>query len=193
MKNISLALILSLLCSSFLFSQSNQSAGDAFMDYQKLITNQQFEESLDYIYPKLFTLMSKEQMLKVLKATVNNPLLEVEFGEFKLLKAGAPQKIENQYYSLIDYSVVIKMKVKTKNEKQRETMNNRMLLGLQKQFGEENVSLNRVTGYFEVKSEKKAVAISKDGKSKWTFLTVEPNQKLMMEKILPSSVVEELF
>lgn len=65
-------------------------------------------------------------------------------------------------------------------------------LSLEKTFGSGNVEFNEETEFYEIHSIKNAFGISENGMSDWKFIVVEPQQKFILEKILPKELTEKL-
>ncbi|MNR58497.1 hypothetical protein D3C85_1795120 [compost metagenome] len=58
-------------------------------------------------------------------------------------------------------------------------------------FGSDNVKLDEATETYTITAAKSSWAISKNGQTDWKFINVEPNQRLIMEKILPKELINE--
>lgn len=166
-----------------------------FNQYLSTIVNMEFEKSMEYITPEFFEIIPKAQMIKAMKMAFNNPGMEFEIKNPKILKVNDKKEIENKYYSLLTYSNQLNMKIKgeegeTKDEK--TTRINLTKLSLEKTFGSGKVVYNEKTEFFEIQSQKDVYAISKNGKSDWKFLVIEKKQKMILEKILPKELSEKI-
>tara|TARA_Y100001978_G_scaffold202929_1_gene225789 strand:- start:1256 stop:1849 length:594 start_codon:yes stop_codon:yes gene_type:complete len=192
LKKLILSFSISLLAFNFSHAQSEaQAVKDGFNKYQVLLQEKKFNEAMNYIYPELFTLVAKEKLVKILEQTFSNPMLEVKMGESKVTKTGKVQEINGKKYMIITFKGVSYMKPGGTAE-QQALLKDRMQAGFNEQFGADNVSYSESTGFFTIQMEKEAVAISSDGKN-WTYLSIEPQQKLMVEKILPAEIVAQVF
>lgn len=80
----------------------------------------------------------------------------------------------------------------SEDEEQNELTKKITKLQLEKTFGSGNVRYNEKTKFYEIHSIKKAFGISENGTSGWKFLVVEPEQKLILEKLLPKELTENL-
>ncbi|GAB7258326.1 hypothetical protein [Polaribacter sp. BM10] len=166
-----------------------------FNDYLSTIVNMEFEKSMEYIVPEFFEIIPKSQMIKVMKMTFNNPDMEFELKNPKILKVNDKKKIEKKYYSLLTYSNQMNMKIKgeegeTKDEK--TTRINLTKLSLESTFGSENVVYNEKTDFFEIQSQKDVYGISESGEKNWKFLVIEKKQKMILEKLLPKELSEKI-
>jgi hypothetical protein len=166
-----------------------------FNDYLSTIVNMEFEKSMEYIVPEFFEIIPKSQMIKVMKQAFNNPGIEIEITNPKIIEVKDKKEIENKYYSLLTYSNQMNMKIygeaeETKNEK--TTRINLTKLSLESTFGSENVEYNENTDFFQIQSQKDVYGISKNGENNWKFLVIEKKQKMILEKLLPKELSEKI-
>ncbi|SDR71459.1 hypothetical protein [Christiangramia echinicola] len=197
MKKIILLLI---LVSNLTFGQTNESYKENlnkdFVEYNDLILKQEFEKSMDYMLPKFFEIIPKNQMVLLMKQVYNNPDLEFKMDKPKNIVYGEPKKIEEKYYSEITYLYDMQMRFnnieESENPEQNELNKNLTKLSLEKTFGAGNVNFNEETEFYEIQSNKNAIGISENGTSDWKFVVVEPKQKFILEKILPQELTEKL-
>ncbi len=188
-------LFISVLTISFSTAQGQNNIEGAFMAYQKLLQESQFEASMQYVHPKLFEVFPKKKMLQVLKTMANNPMINSEIMEAEVLETSEVKEVEGSYYATLKYRTRIKMQLVTKGMQpnKKRILLNQMEKAFIEQFGEENVRFDKENDSFILSPVKDAVAISENGASDWKFIPVEKNQKLMMEKILPKEIAAALF
>ncbi|TKC03574.1 hypothetical protein [Pedobacter cryotolerans] len=193
-------LILLLLVSKFTFGQTDENYKENlnkdFIEYNDLILKQEFEKAMNFMLPKFFEIIPKNQMVLLMKQVYNNPDLEFKADKPKDIEYGKLKKIEENYYSKITYSYDIKMKFnnaeESEDEDRRKLNENLIKLALEKTFGSGNLKFNEKTKFYEIHSIKNAFGISENGTSDWKFVVVEPKQKFILEKILPKELTEKL-
>ncbi|PPK95826.1 hypothetical protein LY01_01419 [Nonlabens xylanidelens] len=172
----------------------NQIQAD-FTNYLNSIVNMELEKSLDYMPTEFFDIIPKAKMLEVMKQTFNNPDMEIDIKNPTILKIDDAQKIENKYYSLLTYSSQMDMKINGEEHETEEDKKLRISMtktAFQQSFGAENVVYNDTTGFFEIQSQKDVYGISDNGKTGWKFLVLEKNQKVILEKLLPAQLIQDL-
>ncbi len=188
--------ILSLVFCTFLlnigFAQSEDAIRKGFKKYQDFLKAGEYEKSMDLVYPKLFDLVPKSTLLDAIKSTFNDPNLEIEMGDGKILEIGKAQKVEGEYFSFISYESVIKMKANASGEAEQEAINVQLKANFEENFGANNVSYDEETGFFTIKVKEQSLAISPNGKDSWKFLTLQKNQLMLMEQILPAEILEQV-
>lgn len=167
-----------------------------FIEYNNLIKNKEFEKSMNFMLPEFFEIIPKNQMVLLMKKTFNDPDIEFEMNEPKQIIIGDAKKVENKYYSKIDYTYDIKMKfnnyTKSEDEEENKLTQNLMKISLEKTFGSGNVKFNDKTGFYEIQAQKNAYGISNNGVNDWKFIVVEKKQKFILEKLLPKEITEKI-
>lgn len=166
-----------------------------FNRYLNSIINKDFEESMNYLTPEFFEIIPKSQMVKVMEQTFNNPSIEFEFKNPKILEVKNSEKIENKFYSLLSYSNQMNIKIKSDHEEtedEKKMRINMTKLSFEQTFGAGNIIYNDKTGFFEVQVTKQVYAISKEGQTDWKFIVVEEKQKPILEKILPKVLTDKI-
>ena len=191
-----LFLTLFLFITSIAFAQDNTKEIDSqFTDYLNSIINQDFEKSMDYMAEDLFKILPKEQMVLMMEKTFNNPAMEFELKEPKILKIDDSQQIEGKHYAVLTYSNLINMKFlidEEETEDEHKLRINLTKLALINTFGSGNVKHNEKTDFFKIYSEKHACAISANGKTGWKFLVLDKEQKFILEQLLPKQIIDTM-
>ena len=166
-----------------------------FNEYLNSIVNKNFAKSMNYVIPEFFEIIPKSQMIKLMEQTFNNPSMEFELKNPKILSINDAQKIEEKFYSLLSYSNQMNMKILNEGEETEDEKKMRIgltQLSFEKNFGSENVKYNKETDFFEILVEKQVYTISQDGKTDWKFLVIEKKQKVLLEKLLPKELVDKI-
>ena len=178
------------------YSQDYKKAiNDEFTTYITHLVNMEFEESMEFIRQSLFDIIPKDQMLMVIKQAFNNPDIEIQLRDPKILKIKDAEKIDDKFYALLTYSNIMKMRYLSKKDETEEQTQFREEItqqSLEKMFGKKNVSLNKTTGFFEIYVKKDVYAISQNGQNEWKFLAIEENQKTLLEKLLPKKLTKKI-
>lgn len=166
-----------------------------FTEYLNSIMNRDFEKSMEFILPDFFEIFPKDQMITLMEQTFNNPSIEFEFKNPKILEIKDSRKIEPKYYAMLSYSNQMNMKVNSdevENEEEKESRIKLMKLSFEQTFGSENVQYNTETEFFEIQVEQQVYAISENGLTDWKFLVIEKKQKVILEKLLPKELLDKI-
>jgi len=159
----------------------------AFIENMK---EKKINSAVEFIYPRYFEVVSKEQMTQILNSTYNNPSILTEIQKFDIDKIEKPEKINSEYYSITDYSFIMKLKIDWNSFPNSEQIKSQIKDGLSKKFGSENIKYFSDEDYYIVNAKMKSCAISSNQKD-WTFLILEPQYKPELESILPEKILEK--
>lgn len=157
-----------------------------FKYYNELLRNKEFSKSMDYLNTAIYKVAPKEDLLQMIEQTFNNPDVDIKLSEPTVKNVGDTKVINNITYSVFEYTGDMSMRFKAEEMKNDTTGATKSLLATQ--FGEQNVTYDRASGFYNIKVVKKVVANSDDLK-KWTFLVIEESQKEMLGTLIP----KELF
>jgi hypothetical protein len=139
------------------------------------------------VYPKLFELQSKEQMIKLIKRVQNNGLnIKTEFkniGEIsKLISSEKEMFCRVQYY--INMTVKLSGRMLAGKEKLKQDF--------QDYYGLKNVKYDNESSTFLIIAKKSMFAVSKKDSSLWKYLEFDENNKTTLYKLIPTNVLEQI-
>lgn len=190
MKTQSL-LFLFVLLSMMTFSQTKINPDDAAIKksltyFVKSIQSKQIDQAVSCIYPKFFTIISKEQMTQILNMTYNNPFMKIEVQDFKFGNIEKPELITGEYFSIAQYFLKLKCNVSSLNDDMKKKMSS----ALTTKYGVNNVKYLANESSYLINATMKACAVSKDKKT-WKFVVLEKEYKKELVKILPKKVLDK--
>jgi len=189
MKKLFLLILLSF--SLFSCSQEKSEISTIKSDFEKFILNIQNKnigEAVNCIYPKFFEIVPKEQMRQMLEVTYNNPHLGISINKFNIDEVKNPEKINNEYFTSINYTFDLDLKLNSDELKRKKEI---LQAGLERKFGPTNVNFENENQIFHINSSKKAIGISKNGKSDWKFIVIENEYKPYLLRVLPEKIINE--
>ncbi len=173
------------------FAQSEEALKkDAKLMYQASY-NLNFETVLDYTYPKIFDIASREQLSQILQNSFQNEQFKIRlvFPEVTL-KYGKIKEIDGKKVVLITYVSAMRMTFEQKfygNEAQE------MLMGLKQSLPEKKVSYEPNTNSFFIEGTDAMIAISDNHTNKtWKFITYDKVQRPMLVQMLGENLLKEL-
>ncbi|MGE8514379.1 MAG: hypothetical protein ACN6N7_16880 [Chryseobacterium culicis] len=190
MKTKSL-LFLFVLLSMMTFSQTKANSDDAAIKksltyFVSSIQSKQIDQAVSCIYPKFFTIISKEQMTQILNMTYNNPFMKIEVQDFKFGNIEKPELITGEYFSITRYFLKLKCNVSSLNDDMKKKMSS----ALTTKYGANNVKYLANESSYLINATMKACAVSKDRKT-WKFVVLEKEYKKELVKILPKKVLDK--
>lgn len=190
MKTQSL-LFLFVLLSMKTFSQTKTNPDDPAIKksltyFVNSIQSKQIDQAVSGIYPKFFTIVSKEQMTQILNMTYNNPFMKIEVEDLKFGNIEKPELITGEYFSITPYFLKLKCNVSSLNDDMKKKMNG----ALTAKYGANNVKYVASEGSYLINAAMKACAVSKDKKT-WKFVILEKEYKKELVKILPRKILDK--
>lgn len=189
-----LKLVTMLLMLSFLYSnaQNNyqKSISQSLNGMVNSIKTKNIDGALGYIYPKLFTVIPKQQMKQMMTMTYDNPFIETDIRNFKINAIQKPQLIDKEYFSKADYAFSMKLKIDWKSIPNGEKMKTVITDGLYKKFGKASVKYDGRENSYLINAVMHACAISPNGNN-WKLIIIEKEYKSQLSKVLPAKILNE--
>lgn len=190
MKTKSL-LFLFVLLSFMTFAQTKTNPDDAAIKksltyFANSIKTKKIDQAVNCIYPKLFTVIPKEQMNQILNMTYNNPMIKLEMNNLRFGNIEKPELINGEYFSIANYFFQLKLDVSAMNEDMKKKISD----ALMKKYGKNNVKYLANEGSYLINANMKACAVSKDKKA-WKFVILEKEYKSQLVKVLPKKVLDK--
>ncbi len=188
MKQKFILLLSIIILSATTFAQTDkEDINKMFNTYKQALDSLQLEKSMDYIYPKLYEIAPKEQLIAIFKKTFSDPNVQIRFSQIRL-KSISETKVHNKVkYALVsyDYAMIFTFS-KAYSIEQIYTL-------YQKKYGVENVSKDDKNRSISIKMDKLFYAINdpKYGNS-WCFLEKNKAQKQMLETLIPKEIINKL-
>ena len=188
MKKYYLLYLLIISCSKLFAQNVNQAVERDFINYSKLISDKKTDQALNYINPKLFDLVPKEQMKVALEAVFNLPNIEYKIAVPTITKFSEVKTIDKISYVKLETISPVEMKFYDVALDSNKL--NMMLKSFQNKFGTGNVKYDQKSGFFKINAIKQAVASSAD-QSNWKFVTIDNASMLtLLEKIIPAELLK---
>lgn len=177
---------------TFLFSQKNYeiTINKDLTSFVQTMKSKDMDKAVEYIYPKYFTVVPKEQMKKILNLTYNNPAIKTTILDFKVLNIEKPEKINTEFFSFTNYGFKMNLKIDWTSFPNSQQIKTQINDGLYKKFGNENVTYFPKEDYYIINAKMKACAVSNNG-TNWRFVVIEKNYKPELVKVLPEKILDK--
>jgi len=157
------------------------------INYTTAFNNKQWNTVTAMMYPKIFDLMSKENLVLILE---NMDQLGVNMTtEFQSIN-GISKVIENggEKFCKIHYHGIIKVKLSGLMTQGSTLMQPKF----EKEFGKENVKYNETTNSFTINAKRSMVAVSGKNNSMWKYIDINSPQAPGLKNLIPVSVRKQL-
>ena len=160
----------------------------ALTNYTNATINNDIDTLITFVYPKVFTLLSKEKMIKMLKKMYSSgkapkitAIEHTNFSSLETYKGGS--------FSIVTSLMSMELNSPAVDNPKLEDM---MCEMLKRQMGKDaEVSLDKSRHVFFVKKESKVIAI-KEGIEGWKFIGYEQAKKYTAKDIIPKAISKKI-
>lgn len=173
------------------FSQNNETLKTDVKKMYDASYNMAFDEVMDYTYPKIFEIASREQVATAIQSAFDNEEMKIRFvtvaPEFRYSEI---KKIENKTISLVNYNSTMRMTF----ERKLETDEVDALMKAFNESGEyKKVLFEKDRNSFLLEADAAMIAVADEStKGKWTFVNYSKSQAQLAEMLLGANVMKEL-
>jgi hypothetical protein len=150
------------------------------------------EKVLDYTYPKLFTIATREQMLEVLKSTFETDDFTTELDSLKIDTIYPVFTINNASYSKVRHSMLMKMVYKEPFDTADKEGTEMMVTMMEEQFGKGNVRFDPIKNSLNIFMHSDMVAVKDNLSPKWTFANLDEDNPEMLNMLFSKEVIAKL-
>jgi hypothetical protein len=157
--------------------------------YFKATEEKNWEGVLDMIYPKLFDLASREDLIAVFE-NMEAEGMELHMSDMKVRDISGLEIFEGEQFALVDYSMKMKIKFTGEDFSDKEAI--QMMKGaFEGIYGAENIVVDEEEASFDIQVEKSMFAIAGIGSSDWKFIEQNKGQDYLMDQLLPKEIREK--
>ncbi len=179
------------------FSTGNAQAGTALQprldSFLKLTTLLDIERILDFTYPKLFTIVPREQMAELMKNTFDNGELKVVLDSLKQGKIYPPLTTEEGSFVKVDYSMIMRMHFTDMDDDSTDYSEKAgFIVGvLENKYGTGNALLDPLENRIDIRVHTALLAVRDSYSPQWTFLNFDKNEP-MTSLLLSQELIDKL-
>jgi len=159
---------------------------NAVLRFTKL---KQLDKVLDYTYPKVFTIIPRDQFSELIKSLYDTDDFTSVLDSVKVDSIFTIVKINDASYAIVRHSMLMKMKYKEPITKEDADL---LVPGMEQQFGEGNVRFVKETNSLHVFIISHMIAIKDNISPKWTFINFDLKNPDFVENILGKEVMAKL-
>ncbi len=157
----------------------------SFLSY---MNEEDWDSAFDYIYPKLFNIVSKEQMIGAVEQAFQSGM-EMKVSFIEIDDVSAKTTHEKEDFCKIQYKSTITMTI---SQDMLEIMGaDQFIQSLEAAYGIGAVNYNEDKGMFVIDALRIIVAIADKGTMKWKYIEYNPGQEQILTTLLPSEVIKE--
>lgn len=191
-----ITLVITLLITFSSIAQSQAEITKHAETYYDHMTNQNFDGVLDYMYPKVFEMASREQMKAGMEQMLNSKEMKIEFISNDVSRVTDDIELDGVTYALVFYSSKMKMTFVSEMEKPEEDRKGflEFMKGtMESQFGEGKVTSDLKTMSLVITMDSNMFAIKDPKYPVWKFIGNDDTMKQLVNTIVPEPIRTELL
>ncbi len=170
--------------------EARQAIQQRLNEYFEATKSKDWDKTVNLLYPKLFSLVSKEDMVQMFRDMEGNGV-EFEMKGFELLRISDTVNYAGESFALIGYSARMNIRF-TSQSYQEASVLEAIRQNYEATYGAENVHFRAENNSFGIRSEKAMFAIAPEGSSEWTFMESEPGQESLLRSMIPDAARQKL-
>lgn len=174
-KLLSILLLLSVLTGNAQVDTSLMARLGRFLVFSEKLD---IDAALDLTYPRLFTIVSREDMKKELLGMQEMEEVKVRLDSLRLDTIFPVFQFEKGSYAKVMYTMNMHMQMLGDAATEDESEIAQMIEIFESQYGKGNVSYNKEKKEFTLKSRSAMIAIRDEISPEWTFLNFETDSPL---------------
>ncbi len=180
-------LLSTLLCGQASINPAIQATLDGFI---KQSNERQWDKAFDYMYPKMFDQVSKQDLVDMMKSTQEDGLT-ISVNNVKITSTSVPVESNGETFVRVEYVSDMKVNITSGSIYDYPKSTFAMREQFENNFGASNVKWDENNREFQVHARKAMMAINTDG-DVWKMVEINMDQPALMEHLFPADVMESL-
>ena len=157
----------------------------------KLTKVKDLEKVMDYTYPKLFTIVPRNALIKAMKNVYETEDFTIELDSVNVVKIFPVFVINDTSYVKVRHTMLMKMKYKEPYDTADKESKEFMVAMMEQKYGEGNARFDPVANSLNVFMTPDMVGI-KPKSSNWTFANLNEDNPAMLNMIFSKQVLAKL-
>lgn len=164
-------------------------------EFLKANDDMNFEKVIDYIYPKLFDIVPRKQLLETMNESFNNTEVRIELDSLRIDTLYPVFQTGKGYYAKARYSMIMLMNFSPtegdNSNEANESQNDLIAKSLAEKYGEGNVSTDTGTGVIKIRTSSLMVAVKDEQAKEWCFVNLKEDDPLI-NKLFSNEILDKL-
>lgn len=175
----------------FLLAQSEdqKQVSKSLDQYFQYNMDRNLDGILDMVNPKLYNLISRDQMKQTFEATFNNPQFSIDMTDFKSGDISEIFELNGEKFAVADYSHGMAFNFNEADS----MMTSAMMQAFSAQNGASDVKLSDDGKVLSASMKKTLWAYQPEGDDAWYFNDYDPSNKMMMTQLIPEEAINHFF
>jgi hypothetical protein len=177
------------LCSLSTLAQRDTSLQRRLDEYLAANRQLDFEKLMNYIHPKLFEIVPREQMIELFKSVFDNPQMTISMDSMSVTGISKSFNFNGAEYKKVDYYLGMSMRFKDSTLLKDQDKISQIQEGVKTSMGAEKVKYVAENNSLAIDAKKIMFAIKDNPRTQWMFVGYEPQQREIMKTLIPEEVL----
>ena len=182
-----------LLLPFFFFAASAQKATDTQLtnrlkEYFAFSKNLELGKAMDYMHPKLFDIMPKEQLVETMQAAFNNPQMKFSFDSMSVVGISPNFKSGVATYRKVDYFMSMNITLSDSLDLKNQVLAAAMRASFETGFPGKKITINTESNSVNVRGTELLFAIKDPQATEWMFLGYDRSNPQLIGRLFPKPV-----
>ena len=148
-----------------------------------------FERLMNYIHPKLFDIVPREQLIELFKSIFDNPQMTISMDSMFVKGISTSFNFKGAEYKKVDYYVGMSLRFKDSTVLTDQDKLSEIQERVKTSMSAENVKYIAQSNSLAIDAKKIMFAIKDNPHTQWMFVGYEPQQREMMKTLVPEEVL----
>ena len=156
--------------------------------YFDAVNKGNWDAVINMIYPKLFDLITKEQMIKSFNQLDEMGMdLKTDFN--KIEKISEVINYENSKFCRVYYNARFTIKISGVMIENKDQLGQSFIA----YYGAENIKYDDTNSKFEIKAKKSMIAVSKTNSNEWSYIEYNEPEEEILKQLIPEKVLVQII
>jgi hypothetical protein len=186
-------LLFSLLITKNSAAQQDTALSNRLNEVLKYTQVMNIDKILDYTYPKLFTIVSREELKEIMLSSFETDDFSSTMDSIEVVTIFPTFKINDESFAKIKHSMLLRMKFKAEPDTTGGVNSMNMMTGMmESKFGAGNVRYDIPNNTIVIKLIPSLIALKEKEDAKWYFVNFDEENKEILDMLFSKEVQEKL-
>ena len=177
------------LCSLSTLAQRDTSLQRRVDEYLAANKQLDFEKLMNYIHPKLFQIVPREQMIELFKSIFDNPQMTISMDSMSVTGISKSFNFKGAEYKKVDYYIAMSLRFKDSTVLTDQDKVSEIQEQVKTSMSADNVKYIAENNSLAIDAKKIMFAVKDNPRTQWMFVGYEPQQREMMKTLVPEEVL----
>ncbi|HEV7331939.1 MAG TPA: hypothetical protein VGN63_12940 [Flavisolibacter sp.] len=182
-----------LLLPFLFFAASAQTSTDAQLNkrlktYMALSKELDFAGVMNYMHPRIFTIVPKEQLVQTMETAFNTPGMKITFDSMAVVAISPIYKTGSANYRKVDYYMSMNIALNDSMDLADKQIADVMLASFRQGFPGKKITVQTATNSIQVSGKELMFAIKDAQAPEWLFLGYDRSNPKLAQQLYPKQV-----